>query len=155
MKLKHFLYVDDGTEIMVSDDQSYMTMISNLDVCTDGTGPAHGDTSHLNKTAYTPSLNADVDFYIVLHPKMRTGVRPVVLGCMGRVTNLRTFKSHWGVWGEVGPSNKAGETAIVMAQYLNPKVSANVGDGNFIYLYECWPGVPAVVDGKTYKLIPA
>src|SRR5262245_53775277 len=155
MKLQHFLHVNDGTEILVSDDQSYMTFIGNLDVCTDGTGPSHGDTSHLNKTAYTPSLNADEDYYIVLQPKMRTGVRPVVRGCMGRVTNLRTLKSNWGVWGEEGPESKAGEAAIVMAKHLNPKVSANSGDSAFIYLYECWPGVPAVVDGKTYKLIPA
>jgi Fungal chitosanase of glycosyl hydrolase group 75 len=155
MKLKHFLTVADGTEILVSDDQKYMTFISNLDVCTDGTGQTYGDHSHLNQTAYQPSLNADKDYYIVLHPKMRTGVQPVVLGCMGRVTNLRTFEWHWGVWGEVGPGDKAGEAAIVMAKHLNPKVSANVGDGNFIYLYECWPGVAAKVGDKQYKLIPA
>lgn len=155
MKLEPFLTVADGTEILVTNDQSYMTFIGDLDVCTDGQGDPHGDKSHLPRTAYSPSLNADQDYYIVLHPKMRTGVKPVVLGCMGRVTNLRTFQWHWGVWGEVGPSNKAGETAIVLAKYLNPKVSANVGDSSRIYLYECWPGVPAVVDHKEYKLKPA
>lgn len=154
MKLQHFLTVADGVEILVSDDQSYMSFISNLDVCTDGKGPPHGDKSHLKQTAYSPSLNADEDYYIVLHPKMRTGVHPVVLGCMGRVTNLRTFEWHWGVWGEVGPSDKTGETAIVLAKHLNPAVSANVGDTARIYLYECWPGVPATVEGKVYKLEP-
>lgn len=155
MTLKHFLTVADGVEILVSNDQSYMTFISDLDVCTDGTGDSHGDRSHLPRTAYTPSLNADRDYYIVLHPKMRTGVKPVVLGCMGRVTNLRTFAWHWGVWGEVGPADKTGECAIVMAQHVNPKVSANVGDSSRIYLYECWPGIPAVVREKEYRLIPA
>lgn len=155
MKLKHFLTVSDGTEIMVSEDQTYMEFIGNLDVCTDGTGPPHGDEYHLPRTAYTPSLNADMDHYIVLHPKMRTGVAPVVLGCMGRVTNLRTREWHWGVWGEVGPGDKAGECAIVLAQFLNPKVSANVGDSKFDYLYECWPGVAAKIGNKQYKLIPA
>lgn len=155
MRMKHFLYVDDGTEIFVSDDQTYMVFIGDLDVCTDGTGPSHGDDFHLNQTAYTPSLNADKDYYLVLHPKMRTGVKPVVLGCMGRVTNLITREWHWGVWGEVGPSNKAGECAIVCAQHLNPKVSANSGDGIKRYLYECWPGVAAKVGDKQYKLIPA
>ena len=155
MKLQHFLTVADGVEILVSDDQSYMTFISDLDVCTDGTGSSHGDPYYQPQTAYSPSLNADKDYYIVLHPKMRTGVRPVVMGCMGRVTNLRTFAWHWGVWGEVGPSDKTGEAAIVMAQHLNPKVSANVGDSKRIYLYECFPGIPAVVEGKTYKLLPA
>lgn len=155
MKMVHFLSVPDGTIIHKSTDDKYMVFISNLDVCTDGTGPSYGDDYHLNQTAYSPSLNADKDFYIVLHPKMRTGVNPVVLGCMGRVTNLHTREWHWGVWGEVGPSDKAGECAIILAKHLNPRVSANIGDGAFIYLYECWPGVPAVVDGKTYKLIPA
>jgi hypothetical protein len=155
MKLKHFLTVADGVEILVSDDQSYMTFISNLDVCTDGTGPSHGDDYHLNKTAYTPSLSADKDYYIVLHPKMRTGVKPVVLGCMGRVTDLRTFAWHWGVWGEVGPADKTGECAIVLAKHLNPIVSANSGDSAKIYLYECFPGIPAKIGDKQYKLIPA
>src|SRR5262245_20971422 len=154
MKLQHFLYVDDGTEIFTVADGSYMTFIGNNDVCTDGSGPSHGDDYHLTKTAYNPTLNADIDYYIVLHPKMRTGVKPVVLGCMGRVTNLKTREWHWGVWGEVGPQSKAGENAIVLAQHLNPKVSANDGDESFIYLYECWPGVAAVVGEKHYKLIP-
>lgn len=155
MKLQHFLTVAAGVEILVSDDQTYMTFISNLDVCTDGSGSSHGDHHHLNHTAYSPSLNADKDYYIVLHPKMRTGVKPVVLGCLGRVTNLRTLEWHWGVWGEVGPSSKTGEAAIVLAKHLNPKVSANSGDSKHIYLYECWPGIPANVDGKQYRLLPA
>jgi hypothetical protein len=74
---------------------------------------------------------------------------------MGRVTDLRTFRWHWGVWGEVGPADKTGETAIVLAKHLNPAVSANIGDSATIYLYECWPGVPAKVGNKQYKLIPA
>ena len=150
MKMIHFLSVNDGTIIWKSTDDSYMAFIGNLDVCTDGTGPAHGDQYHLTHTAYTPDLNADHDYYIVLQPKMRTGVAPVVLGCQGRVTNLKTREWHWGVWGEVGPADKAGEAAIVMAQHLNPKVSANDGDEAFIYLYECWPGVAAKVGDKQY-----
>lgn len=155
MKMEHFLHVADGTEIERSTDSKYMRFIGNLDVCTDGTGNHYGDHTSQNQTTYNPTLNADKDFYIVYHPKMRTGIPPVFLGCMGRVTNLLTRTWHWGVWGECGPSDKAGEVAICLAQYLNPKVSANVGDGNFIYLYEAWPGVPAVVDHKTYKLVPA
>jgi len=154
MKMIHFLTVDDGTVIHKSTDDSYMIFISNNDVCTDGSGAEHGDLSHLDETAYVPTLNADKDYYSVLHPKMRTGVKPVVLGCQGRVTNLKTREWHWCVWGEVGPQNKAGENAIVLAQHLNPKVSANDGDESFIYLYECWPGVAAVVGEKHYKLIP-
>jgi hypothetical protein len=132
-----------------------MVFIGDLDVCTDGTGDHHGDNTALDETAYNPYLNADEDFYAVLNPKMRTGVKPVVLGCMGRVTNLDTLKWHWAVWGEVGPTNKAGECAYVLAKHLNPRVTANSGDSTKRYLYECWPGVPAVVGDKHYKLQPA
>lgn len=154
MIMTHFLWVKDGTEIFVANDQSYMSFIGDLDVCTDGAGDPHGDKTHQDQTAY-PGLNADHDYYIVLHPLMRTGVKPVVLGCMGRVTNLKTRAWHWGVWGEVGPHDKTGECAIVMAKTLNPNVTANAGDSIKQYLYECWPGIPAFVDGDKYRLIPA
>ncbi len=156
MKLKHFLTIDN-VEIFTNEDGTYMQFISDLDVCTDGTGPSHGDKSHLSQTAYMPSLNADKDAYIVIPPQIRTGVPPVVLGCQGRATNLHlpTSRTFWGVIAEIGPQNKTGEVAICLAQKLNPKTSANVGDSNRIYLYELWPGKPAVVGEKTYKLLPA
>ena len=153
MKLVHFLNVADGTVIYKTDDDAYMQFIGKMDICNDGTGPSHGDPSYQSKTTYNPYLNADVDRYIVYHPKMRTGVKPVFLGCLGRVTNLLTRKSHWGVWGDCGPDKTAGECAYVLANYLTPTVTYNSGDKNEIYLYEAWPGVPAVVGEKTYKLI--
>jgi hypothetical protein len=155
MKLIHFLTVADGTEIFKSDDDKYMTFISNLDVCNDGAGPSHGDPHYQSKTSYNPTLNAEKDFYIVYHPKMRTGIKPVFLGCMGRVTNLLTREWHWGVYGDCGPSDKCGECAYVLAKHLNPKITHNSGDSNRIYLYEAWPGMAAKVGEIQYKLIPA
>lgn len=141
--------------IFTAFDGSYVAFISDLDVCNDGCGPSHGDPSYQSQTAYNPYLNADEDKYIVTPPQIRKEVPPVVLGCQGRVTNLlRPDRCNWGVIGDVGPSDKTGECAYCLAKILNPKISHNSGDSNRIYLYEFWPGLPAVVDRKKYKLQP-
>jgi hypothetical protein len=156
MKLVHFLTVADGVEILKSDDETYMCFISDLDVCNDGAGPSHGDPHHQSKTTYNPYLNAEKDYYIVYQPKMRTAIKPIFLGCMGRVTNLRTREWHWGVWGDCGPADKTGEASHVLAKHVGPTtIKPNIGDKNKIYLYEAWPAVAAKVGDKQYKLIPA
>lgn len=136
----------------------YVAFISDLDICNDGSGPSHGDPSYQSQTAYYNGgkfLNADQDKYLVIPPQIRKAVPHAVMGCMGRVTNLRTSVSSYAVTGEIGPDNKTGEAAYCLAKILNPKITHNTGDTNRIYLYELWPGIPAVVDGKTYKLEPA
>lgn len=140
--------------IYTNEAGNYLCFKSDLDVCTDGTGPSHGDDYHLNQTAYTPSLNADKDQYIVVPPQVRTMVEPVVMGCQARLTRISTKKSEPAVMGEIGPDDKTGEAAICLAQKMNSAVSANVGDSKHDYFYELWPGVPAVVHGKKYKLQP-
>lgn len=139
-------------------DGRYVAFIADLDVCNDGSGPHYDDPSYQSQTAYYNNgkfLNADKDKYLVIPPQIRKGVPPAVMGCMGRVTNLRTSVSSYAVTGEIGPDDKTGEAAYCLAKILNPKISHNSGDGSRIYLYECWPGIPAVVDGKHYKLEPA
>src|SRR5262252_8052121 len=73
----------------------YVAFVSDLDVCTDGTGDDHGDDYHQNETAYYNGgefLDADEDQYLVIPPQIRSDVPPVVMGCQGRVTNLKTGK---------------------------------------------------------------
>ena len=137
---------------------TYVQFKSDLDVCTDGTGKKHGDQYHQDETAYYNGgkfLNADKDQYIVVPPQVRSMVGPVVMGCQARITRLSTHEVEPAVTGEIGPKDKTGEAAICLAQQMNPDVSANVGDSAIDYLYELWPGVPAEVHGKTYKLEPA
>jgi hypothetical protein len=136
----------------------YGAFISDLDVCNDGSGPDYNDPSYQTQTAYYNNgkfLNADKDKYIVVPPQVRSMVDPVVMGCMARMTNLRT--GHWSaaVCGEIGPDDKTGEAAYCLAKELNPEISHNSGDSSRVYLYEFWPGIPAVVDGKFYNLEPA
>jgi hypothetical protein len=78
-----------------------------------------------------------------------------VMGCQGRLTNLLTGAWWPAVVGEIGPDNKTGEAAYCLAKLANDKVTHNTGDRKAIYLYELWPGIPAVVNGKTYRLEPA
>lgn len=156
MKMQHFLTMQDGTEIFTNAEGSYVSFVSNLDICNDGSGPAHGDPSYQPRTAYTPALNADVDKYIVTPPQVRKGVPPVVMGCLGRVTCLSIPSQwSWGVVGDSGPDDKAGECSYCLAKIISPRITYNTGDGRFIFLYEFWPGIAAVVDGKNYRLIPA
>lgn len=147
-----------GVKIYVNPEGSYLQFRSDLDVCTDGTGPHHGDKTAQNETAYYNGgkfLNADKDFYIVIPPQIRSMVDPVVMGCQARATRVSTKLEHDAVVGDIGPENKTGEAAICLAQFLNPNVTANSGDSRKDYLYELWPGVPAVVGDKRYKLEPA
>jgi hypothetical protein len=151
-----------SVEINANKDKTYCCFVSDLDICNDGCGPAHGDQHHQAMTAYYSGgieggkyLNADVDRYIVVPPQVRAKLPGVVMGCRGRVTNLRTQVVEEGVVGEIGPDDKTGETAYVLAKKLNPMIEYNSGDTSKDYLYELWPDVPAVVDGKTYKLEPA
>src|SRR5215471_12243951 len=132
-------------------DGRYVCFIADLDICNDGSGPSHGDPSYQPETAYYNGgkfLNADEDQYIVVPPQVRMKVPPVVMGCQARATNLLTGKWYPAVTGEIGPDDKTGEAAYCLAKKLNPKITHNTGDGNRIYLYELWPGIPAVVDGK-------
>ena len=147
-----------GVTIYATPKGDYVAFVSDLDVCTDGTGGSHDDDYHQNETAYYNGgkfLNADKDKYIVIPPQIRSMVAPVVMGCQARLTRLDMGKHHAAVCGDIGPDNKTGEAAICLAQLMNPKVTANSGDSRLIYLYELWPGKAAVVDGKKYKLEPA
>jgi hypothetical protein len=147
-----------GVEIYTSPKNNYICFVSDLDVCTDGTGESHGDPYYQSETAYYNGgefLNADKDKYIVIPPQVRTMPEPVVLGCQAKLTRLDTHKHSFAVTGEIGPKNKTGEAAICLAQFLNANVSANSGDSRLLYFYELWPGKAAHVDGKKYKLEPA
>jgi len=147
-----------GAIIYTAPKGDYVCFVSDLDVCTDGSGPSHGDPSYQPQTAYYNGgkfLNADVDKYIVIPPQVRSMVAPVVMGCQGKLTRLDSALQHAAVVGEIGPKDKTGEAAICLAKIMNPKVTPKAGDERLIYFYELWPGKPAVVDGKRYKLEPA
>lgn len=139
-------------------DGHYVAFIADLDICNDGSGSSHGDPSYQSETAYYNNgkfLNADKDKYIVIPPQVRKLVGPAVMGCQARMTNLSNGLWSPAVCGEIGPDDKTGEAAYCLAKELNSRITHNIGDGRRIYLYELWPGIPAVVEGEVYKLEPA
>lgn len=151
-----------GVKINYSDGGAYVWFVSDLDICNDGCGPAHGDQHHQPQTAYYSGgcqggkyLNADKDRYIVVPPQVRAMLPGVVMGCLGRLTNKETGASYPAITGEIGPDDKTGEAAYCLAKKVNPSITYNSGDESRIYLYELWPDIPAVVDNFTYKLQPA
>ena len=146
-----------GVNIYTNDDQSYVCFKSDLDICNDGSGPSHGDSSYQPQTAYYNNgkyLNADEDRYIVIPPQVRQMIPGVVMGCKAQLTNLETDVFTAAVTGDIGPNTKTGEAAYCTAKIVNPAIGHNTGDERQIYFYELWPDVPAVVNGKTYKLEP-
>jgi hypothetical protein len=152
------LIVIGGVTIYSTPKGDYICFVSDMDVCTDGTGSSHGDDYHQDETAYYNGgkfLNADKDKYIVIPPQVRSMVSPVVMGCQARLTKLDTGTHSPAVTGDIGPEDKTGEAAICLAQLMNPDVTANSGDSRLIFFYELWPGKAAVVGGKRYKLEPA
>jgi len=156
--MNELITIADEVTIYEALNGRYVRFISDLDVCNDGSGPDYDDPHHQSQTAYYNGgkfLNADVDKYIVIPPQVRSLVPPVVMGSQGRLTNLETGQWWAAVTGEIGPDDKTGEAAYCLANLANPAITHNSGDSSRIYLYELWPGVPAVVDGKTYKLEPA
>jgi hypothetical protein len=147
-----------ATRIYANEEMDYVMFKSDLDICNDGSGPAHGDPHHQSQTAYYNGgkfLNADKDKYIVIPPQIRQVVPGVVMGCQGKLTNLETGEFTPAVVGDIGPDDKTGEASYCAAKAVNPDITHNTGHKSTFYLYELWPDVPAVVDGKTYKLEPA
>lgn len=144
-----------GVNIYATKAGDYVKFKSDLDICNDGSGPAHGDPDHQSQTAYYNNgkfLNADKDRYIVIPPQVRKLVAPKVMGCQARLTNLDTNIVEDAVTGDIGPDDKTGEAAYCLAKEVNPNITHNSGDERKVYLYELWPGMPAVVGDKHYKL---
>lgn len=145
----------EGEKITELNDNS-VTFYAKLAVDTDGSGPLHGDpcaqadtSLHMNGKA----LNADVDKYIVVPPAIINGVKGIVLGCQAYVTNLSNGRTSETVVGDIGPHKKLGEASVALAKALGLNSSPTSGgtDEHIIH-YSLRPGVPAVVDGKTYVL---
>lgn len=160
--MKEELLTIGPVTIYYEDGGAYGWFVSDLDICNDGCGPSHGDEYHQSQTAYYSGgieggkyLNADKDPYIVIPPQVRSMLPGVLMGCLGRLTNKKTGAQFTGVIGEIGPDDKTGEAAYVIAKKVNPAISYNSGDEHRIYLYEFWPDIPAVIGKFTYKLQPA
>lgn len=118
---------------------------------------------HLPNEDGTPRAKTDprkyvdsekVKFIVVPPQIIHKTTGKVVLGCKARVTRISTGKVIDAVVADSGPSTKDGELSIAAALALGviSHPTARVGCDDVDFLYELWPGVPAVVDGVTYPL---
>lgn len=143
-------------EVIVEQDDLSVRYKAKAAIDSDGVGPHHGDHTAQDQTTYKPNLNADEDRYIVVPPAIRDGVKGIVMGCQAQVTNHLNGKHTAAVVGDIGPHKKLGEIscATATALGLNPSPVFGGIDEHAIE-YILFPGVPAVVEGKTYVLQPA
>lgn len=129
------LLTEADVPIFTALGDGYISYVSKLDICNDGSGPA----------SFKPHLNSEVEPFIVVP----SGIIPA-LGCLCRVTNLETGEFKLGVAGKFGPHDDTGEVAYCLAKEINPEVTHGIGDTRRIYLYELWPDIAA----PEYELQP-
>jgi hypothetical protein len=133
-----------------------LTFLAGAMIDDDGSGDPHNDPDFQARTSYRNGgrwLNADKDRYIVLPPEVILAVKPMVLGCRARVTNVKSGLSWYFIVGDVGPHEKIGEMSMSGAKALGiPDSPTSGGTTDAICVYEVWPGLPATLNGFTYAL---
>lgn len=101
-------------------------------------------------------VDSETVSFMVVEGFIRNRAKGIVLGCMGRITNLHNGKVvDAGVF-DIGPLSKLGEISIAAANALG--ISGNPRSGGVdapILKYELWPDQPAHIGGVTYNLIRA
>ena len=133
---------------------------AKMAICCDGSGGnPSDDPCYQPETAYWNNGNFVNPYevpYIVVPPQVRYGVDPVVMGCQGVIINLENGLSTPAMVGDEGPDDKIGEASVEAAKRVG--LSGDPNDGGtseHTILYIIWPGVEAVVDGKTWALQPS
>lgn len=143
-------------------DDGHLSWLAGCAIDNDGSGgnPEH-DPDHQDQTSLRhqdgSSLNAQTESFIVIPGGLAHKVGPIVLGCQARVHYRQSGDITDAVVGDVGPSTKIGEASVKCAKMLgmNPSPINGGEDQRDMVLFECWPGVPAVVSGILYPLQPS
>jgi len=94
--------------------------------------------------------------FIVVPAPLRKMVKGIVLGCAATITRGSSGESIACVVADFGPAKHLGEASIAAARMLevpcNPKTG---GSDRQDFTYTLFPGIAAVINGETFKLIPA
>jgi len=131
--------------------------LAKMAICCDGPGGnPEGDPCYQPETAYWNNgkfLNPYKVPYIVVPPLIIESGEPVVMGCQGIIINVKNGLCTPAICGEVGPDDKIGEASVEAAKRVGLDASPNSGGTDLHEIaYAIWPGIPAKVDGITYKL---
>lgn len=139
-------------------DDGRIFFVADADIDSDGgSNPDHDPYWQADTTLHHNGKPIDAETVpgVVVPGWIPRSVGPIVMGCRARITNLRTMQSCDAVVHDLGPKTKDGELTPEAARRvgINPN-SVTGGEERPVVLYECWPGVPAFVDGVTYSLQP-
>lgn len=152
------LIVIESEVVWLHEDGS-LTFRAKMAIDGDGSG---GNVWHEPEPPWQPetsykvngvSLNPNKVPFIVLPPQIILAVDPIVLGCKAMTWNIMEGIKVPSMVGDVGPRTKLGEGSVENARRLKvPESPISGGVDDHIIFYRVWPGVPAVIDGVTYKL---
>lgn len=137
------------------DEQERVFYVSDMDEDNDGPNgnPTH-DPDWQGETSLQfegKSIDSMTVAGVVVPSWLPNAVHGIVMGCQAMVTNLATGKTEPAVVYDKGPTRKSGEGSNLLCKRLD----AEGGENRPLFVYEIFPGVPAVVDGVTYALQPS
>ncbi len=158
MKKLGILTGEDYESIIWQRDGGSIFFIADFDIDSDGgTNPDHDPDWNPDTSLHYHGKPIDAERVagIVIPVWIVKAVKPIVLGCQAKATNLNTMSRYLAVIHDTGPLRKNGEGTPYLARKINiDPNSVHGGEDNPIILFEFWPGVPAVVDGIKYDLQP-
>lgn len=154
--MQRIIAIIQGQELIhcINGDSETVKFVADMDIDCDGIGGnPQRDPCFQPFTSLKPDLNAEIIPFIVVPPIVIKATLGVVLGCHAEVTYKGITVA--AVVGDDGPTRKIGEGSPALAKLLgiNPN-PINGGVDAFEVTYKIHVGVPAVINGITYKLQP-
>lgn len=141
------------------DDDGHLRWVAGAAIDSDGSDNRHHDPCWQAETSLSHNgkpIDAESVPYIVVPPFVIRAVAGIVLGCRARITRADTGMTCEAVVADVGPRRKLGELSCEAARRIGLDGNPNHGGTEHkIVRYEIWPGLPAVVDGISYRLKPS
>jgi hypothetical protein len=99
------------------------------------------------------SINARIEKGGVMPGKLVRAIPGIVLGCQGRILDVVSGIVSSFVVHDIGPDESFGEGTIALAQFMRiPSSPTTGGTHEARFIWEIWPGIPAVVGSMKYAL---
>lgn len=101
-------------------------------------------------------INSEDTPFVVIPGPLVSLVAPIFMGCHCEMVNTENGKTSDGVCADKGPSTHLGEGSMRLAKNLGiPNSPKSGGTDERIIHWRIYPGVPAVINGETFKLQPS
>ena len=146
----------EGVQVWDNHDGSYSYTTNWFRCDTDGApgNPDHDPDWQADTAVHGPNgkpIDATKVPYFVINPALARLTPGVDKGCKAQVTFAGVMVDAVG--GDVGPKANLGEGSKELARRLRMVgVNGRKGMSGMPVTWLFWPGIPAVIDGTTYKL---